>query len=191
MTVSFRTILGATPSTPSTSDSVLIVIDAQNEYMNGKLAIKNLPHSLHKIAGLLQTYRSAGGDIIHVVHNTPDGAPVFTPNTELSQIMDIVKPVSNEIVINKTAPSAFTKTDLVSHLQKLGKNRLVLVGYMAHVCVSSTTRSATEHGYDVTVVKDAIGDRDIPGATAEVLVETVCAELGDTFATILSAKDIQ
>ncbi len=32
MTVSFRSILGAKPSTPSTSDSVLIVIDAQNEY---------------------------------------------------------------------------------------------------------------------------------------------------------------
>jgi hypothetical protein len=73
--------------------------------MDGKLAIKNLPHSLHNIAGLLQTYRSAGGDIIHVVHNTPDGAPVFTPNTELSQIMDIVKPVSNETVRAHLLPS--------------------------------------------------------------------------------------
>lgn len=43
-------------------------------------------------------------------------------------------------------------------------------GYMAHNCVSATIRAAAELGYDSYAVKDAIGDRDIPGATAEELV---------------------
>ena len=43
--------------------------------------------------------------------------------------------------------------------------------WKAHVCVSTTARQAAERGYDVIVVKDAIGDRDIPGMKAEALVE--------------------
>lgn len=36
----------------------------------------------------------------------------------------------------------------------------MLVGYMAHVCVSTTARQAAERGYEVVVVKEAVGDRD-------------------------------
>ena len=39
--------------------------------------------------------------------------------------------------------------------------------------MSGTSRAGAELGYDVSVVGDAIGDRDIPGASAEQLVE-VC-----------------
>ncbi|KAL8933001.1 MAG: hypothetical protein Q9211_006020, partial [Gyalolechia sp. 1 TL-2023] len=41
----------------------------------------------------------------------------------------------------------------------------------AHVCVSSTARIGTELGYETSVVGDAIGDRDIPGATAQQLID--------------------
>ena len=37
--------------------------------------------------------------------------------------------------------------------------------------MSGTSRAGAELGYDVSVVGDAIGDRDIPGASAEQLVE--------------------
>ena len=50
-------------------------------------------------------------------------------------------------------------------------NSLPGAGYMAHVCVSSTARAGDELGYDISVVKDGIGDRDVPGATASQLVE--------------------
>ena len=41
----------------------------------------------------------------------------------------------------------------------------------AHVCISNTSRAGAELGYDVSIVADGIGDRDIPGAKAKVLVE--------------------
>ena len=43
----------------------------------------------------------------------------------------------------------------------------------AHVCISNTSRAGAELGYDVSVLADGIGDRDIPGASAKQLVE-VC-----------------
>ena len=40
----------------------------------------------------------------------------------------------------------------------------------AHNCISATARAGTELGYDISVVRDGVGDREIPGATAEELV---------------------
>lgn len=42
---------------------------------------------------------------------------------------------------------------------------------MAHVCISNTSRAGAELGYDVSVLRDGIGDRDIPGASAKQLVD--------------------
>lgn len=62
------------------------------------------------------------------------------------------------------------------------------------VCVSSTARVAFESGLDVVVVRDAVGDRDIPGAEgvlkAAKLVETVLDELADAFATVVDSRQV-
>jgi nicotinamidase-related amidase len=84
MVQSFRSILGMPPSTASPSDSALVIIDAQNEYSSGALKVTNAAASGKVIANLLEKYRSANGKIIHVLHKTPDGAPIFTPGTELA-----------------------------------------------------------------------------------------------------------
>lgn len=69
----------------------------------------------------------------------------------------------------KQFPGSFAATNLEDIIKKTGLNKLVLVGYMAHVCVSTTARQAAQRGYDVLIAGDAVGDRDIPGATgAEV-----------------------
>lgn len=62
---------------------------------------------------------------------------------------------------------------------------------MAHVCVSTTARQAAERGWDVVVVREAVGDRDIPGVQAGELVEVVLKELGDAFATVVGVDDVK
>ena len=81
---SFRDLLGMPPGTASTSDSTLIIIDAQNEYASGALTVTNAAQSGKVIADLLEKYRAANGKIIHVLHKTPEGAPIFTPGTDLA-----------------------------------------------------------------------------------------------------------
>lgn len=82
---SFRSFLGVPPSKPTPSDSVLVIVDAQNEYDHGLLAISNVSSSRAVIGDVLKKYRDAKGDIVHVKHDTPDGAPLFTPGTELAE----------------------------------------------------------------------------------------------------------
>ncbi|GIJ91208.1 phospholipase C type enzyme [Aspergillus pseudoviridinutans] len=191
---SFRQMIGVPPSTASTKDSTLIIIDAQNEYATGKLKTENVSLTRKAIANLLEKYR-AGGDgknIVHVVHETPQGAPVFTPDTDLAREFDELTPRADEKVIAKHFPSAFAQTDLDDYLKGLGDagKKIVLVGYMAHVCVSTTARAGDERGYDVIIASDAVGDRDIPGAKAETLVSVALSELADAFATVIPSTEI-
>jgi nicotinamidase-related amidase len=89
---SFRSLLGISPSTASPSDSALLIIDAQNEYKNGALAVTNAEASGTVIASLLEKYRAANGKIIHILHKTAEGAPIFTPGTELAKEFSELQP---------------------------------------------------------------------------------------------------
>ncbi|KAI9688933.1 MAG: hypothetical protein M1820_010202 [Bogoriella megaspora] len=187
---SFRTTIGIPPSKANPSDSALIIIDAQNEYASGKLAVTNAQTSRKAISDLLSRYRAAGGKIVHVTHQVPDGAPIFTPGTDLAQEFDELKPREGELTVVKQFPGSFTKTDLNELLKKEGAKKVVLCGYMAHICVSTTAREASQLGYDVILAEDAIGDRDIPGATGSEVTKMVMLELGDGFGTVLNSSEI-
>ncbi|KAL9086822.1 MAG: hypothetical protein Q9165_006969 [Trypethelium subeluteriae] len=187
---SFRTTIGIPPSKANPSDSTLIIIDAQNEYTSGKLAVSNAQTSRAAISDLLNRYRNAGGKIVHVTHQVPDGAPVFTPGTDLAREFDELKPRTGEITVTKQFPGSFTKTDLDDLLKQHDAKKVVLCGYMAHVCVSTTAREASQLGYDVLLAEDAIGDRDIPGASGNEVTKMVMLELGDAFGTVVNSGDI-
>jgi nicotinamidase-related amidase len=89
---SFRSLLGIPPSTASPSNSALLIVDAQNEYKKGALAVTNAEASEKVIVSLLEKYRAANGKIVHILHQTPEGAPIFTPNTELAEEFASLKP---------------------------------------------------------------------------------------------------
>lgn len=91
---SFRSLLGVPPSKPTPSDSVFIIVDAQNEYDHGALAISDVSSSRKVLHDVLEKYRGAKGDVVHVVHGTPEGAPVFTPGTELAEEFEELQPKS-------------------------------------------------------------------------------------------------
>lgn len=120
----------------------------------------------------------------------PAGAPVFTPGTDLAKEFSELTPKNGEKVISKQQPGSFTGTDLEEFLKSTGKSKLVLTGYMAHVCVTTTARQADERGYDVLLAEEAIGDRDIPGVAAADLVRVTLAELADAFGTVVKVGDI-
>jgi nicotinamidase-related amidase len=104
MVASFRDLLGIRPGTASPSDSALIIIDAQNEYAKGQLKVTNAESSSKAIASLLEKYRAANGKIVHVMHQTPEGAPIFTPGTELADEFSNVtaKVGNNKLSLPKT-----------------------------------------------------------------------------------------
>lgn len=176
------------------SDSVLIVIDAQREYVDGKLPLDGIGTSLEEAARVLARARKAGTPVIHVVHHGKPGAALFDPNGPYVQIASAVAPRPDEIVVAKTLPNAFANTELEVQIKRTGRNSLIVIGYMSHMCLSSTVRAALDRGYRTTVVAGASATRDLPdgdGGTipARAVQRASLAALADRFAAVVPSAD--
>lgn len=65
-------------------------------------------------------------------------------------------PQPGDIVVKEHwGGSSFANTDLDLLLKQKGVTRLIIIGLIANTCVETTARSAADHGYHVTLVRDA------------------------------------
>lgn len=181
---------GADLTPPNLADTVLIVIDAQREYVDGALKLPDVEPALANIAQLLAAARAAKAPVIHVQHKGKAGGGSFDPEGTGFAIADPVKPVEGETVVEKGLPNSFAGTNLKDVLDTLGRRHLVLAGFMTHMCVSSTARAALDLGFSTTVVSDASATRDLPRADGNGVVAAAdlhnaeLAALSDRFSII-------
>ncbi len=170
--------------------TAVVLIDYQNEYRQGPLALPDEP-SASKAARQLRAWADqAGIAVIHVLHRVPATAPIFAPDSSGAVPIAGLAPANGEIIIHKHLPSAFTGTGLAEALQVGGIETLLIAGYMTHNCVDSTAREAFHRGYRVGVVADASATRDLPGLDGKTISATtvhaaVLAGLGDRIAEIV------
>ena len=73
-----------------------------------------------------------------------------------SEIVDGLKPLKNEPVINKPGKGLFYKTNLEQILSKHNIKSLIITGVTTEVCVESTVREANDRGYECLVLKDCV-----------------------------------
>ncbi|MGE5511968.1 MAG: cysteine hydrolase family protein [Bacteroidota bacterium] len=185
---------GADLTPPPLAQSVLVIIDAQNEYLDGKLALPGIGPAVDAIARLLAEARRAGTPIVHVAHKGRAGG-LFDRDGHGGAIIEAVQPAGGEIVIEKPLPNAFAQTDLNAELKVLGRTQIVIAGFMTHMCVSSTARAALDLGYKATVAADAAATRDLPDPLggvipADALHRAALAELADRFAIVATVDRI-
>jgi nicotinamidase-related amidase len=189
-------ISGFKPEATSLKDSVLVIIDAQREYVDGKLPLDGIDASIKEASQLLERARKAGTPIIHVVHKGKSGGALFNPDGPYFEIVSVLAPKPDETIIKKALPNAFTGTNLEETLSRIGRKKLIVIGYMTHMCVSSTVRAATDRGYRSTIVAKATATRDLPApgggvVSAQTLQSASLAALADRFAAVVqSAQDI-
>ena len=72
-------------------------------------------------------------------------------------IIDELKPVPGEPVVDKPGKGAFYATDLDAILRDRGVRELVVCGVTTEVCVNTTVREANDRGYDCLVLEDCVG----------------------------------
>jgi nicotinamidase-related amidase len=185
---------GASATPPDLADCAVIVIDAQREYVDGALPLSGVKEALTEIAKLLDRARHLGAPVIHVKHRGKAGG-AFDPDATRGQIADEVSPADGEPVVEKTLPNSFAGTDLKQQLDALGRKELILTGFMTHMCVEATARSALDHGFKVAVVAAATATRDLPDALSETTISAAEVQrnaltaLSDRFATIV--RDVE
>jgi ureidoacrylate peracid hydrolase len=79
-----------------------------------------------------------------------------------------LQPAGDDVVLEPHKGTDVFETDLPRHLDRLGTEQLVIAGMTANLCCESTGRHATEHGYHVTFVSDAIGAESLPAYEASI-----------------------
>jgi len=188
--------MAGAPLEPSKlSEAALVLIDCQNEYVSGVLALPGVAAALRESAKVLARARAAGTPIIHVVHHGRPGGGVFDPEGPSSKIAPQVAAAGGEAQVIKALPNAFAGTNLDEILKATGKKELILVGFMTHMCISATARVATDLGYRVTIVADATATRDLPGPVgdgvvkADELKRAELAALADRFSIIANTAE--
>jgi nicotinamidase-related amidase len=72
-------------------------------------------------------------------------------------IIDELKPIDGEPIVDKPGYGAFHQTDLAQILESQAIKQLITCGVTTEVCVSSTLREAIDRGYDCILASDACG----------------------------------
>ncbi len=179
---------GANLAPARMSDASLILIDFQNEYLTGPIAVANAQPAIARAAHLLASARRTGTPVFHIAHKGRPGG-LFDRAAARGQIVPDLLPQAGEAVVEKGLPSSFAGTGLLDLLAETGRRELILAGFMTHNCVSSTARAALDLGYRVTIDPMACATRDLPdGHGGVVAAQTVhdvsLAALSDRIAII-------
>ena len=76
-----------------------------------------------------------------------------------NEIVAEIAPVPGDLFIEKRKPSAFFGTPLVSHLNMMGADSLILVGTTTSGCVRASAVDALSYDFLVTIPHEAVFDR--------------------------------
>ncbi|MEW9552563.1 isochorismatase family protein [Nonomuraea sp. NPDC050783] len=191
MTVSttLRDVIGLDGDLPRLSEATLILIDFQNTYRTGVMALPDADTALDAAARLLERARAAGARVVHVVNDGGEGSP-YDIRVEIGQIDKRVAPVDGEPVVVKGFPNSFHETELLEVLRRSAAGpELVLAGFMTHMCVQFTAQGAFNRGYRPTVVAEACATRPLAGPDgtpipAQALHAAALTTIGDLFGRI-------
>lgn len=108
---------------------------------------------------------------------------------EQSGFFDLVPQLDvqpDDILITKNTWNAFYNTSLHEILQKLEITGIVLAGVATSIGVEGTARNASEHGYNITFVEDAMTDMHL--SAHENSLKTIFPRIGElgTTADVIS-----
>ena len=175
------------------NNASLLIIDAQNEYLNGPLALSGMDAATANIALLLEAARKAKRPVIHIRHLGTVGG-MFDPQGERGAFIKGLEPQGDELIIEKRMPNAFNDTGLQKALENLGSLDVIVCGFMSHSSVSTTVRAAKDYGLRCTLVEDACATRDLPTPdgiiSAEQVQKAEMAIMNDNFATLTLTKNL-
>jgi nicotinamidase-related amidase len=135
--------------------------------------------ALPNIQKLLESARAAHIPVIHITMLADAGMPGWNeaahrdvPARALPtdpealdrlrrgpEIVDEVAPIAGEVVLRKTAPSAFWGTPLAAQLNYLGVDTLIVAGESTSGCVRASVVEGAAHRYRMQVVEDCVFDR--------------------------------
>jgi len=161
------------------SATALIVIDVQESFrVRPNWRAVNNPDIADRVGRLVLAARDSGDLVVWVLHTEPGTGNAFDPANGHVRLIDGLEPIEGEPVITKTSHNAFTTTNLQQLLTQHGVTDRVIVGIRTEQCCETTTRIASDLGYDVVFVTEATATTPLPHWTmpADATLDEILAD---------------
>jgi nicotinamidase-related amidase len=130
----------------------LLVLDVENEFSSGgKRPLLNYSSALAAIERHVDRARRERRPIAWVRMPGAEVSPGLGPRTGLGP----------EGLFEKDVYGAFTGTEIEEWLRGYGVRSVLIVGFYAHICLSTAAREALIRGFEVFVDPEATGARDL------------------------------
>jgi maleamate amidohydrolase len=153
----------------------LLLVDFVNGFADpADLGGGNIPQAIENATLLLAAARQMKWPIAHsrivyaadgsdwnVFAEKIPGMKQLHEDAAASAIVPELMPVAGELVVRKTAPSAFFGTALSAWLTAKGVQTLLVAGCTTSGCVRASVVDAMSWGFRPVVVSDCVGDRAI------------------------------
>jgi nicotinamidase-related amidase len=173
-----------TPFTFDLDSTALVVIDMQRDFLEpggfGESLgndVSQLRRTIEPLAAFLAKWRAAGLPVIHTreghLPDLSDCPPAKLARGKIGEpgafgrilirgeyghdIIDELRPIEGEAVVDKPGKGAFYATELADLLEKDGIKSLLVAGVTTEVCVHTTVREANDRGYECLVLADCVG----------------------------------
>jgi nicotinamidase-related amidase len=174
------------PLTKLDDTCALIVIDLQKGIV-GMPTVHPVGEIIARSAQLARAFRERGLPVVLVnvsgmaPGRTDAGRPKFSFPPDWTELVPELEYQPDDCTVTKQRWGAFLGTALDDYLRRRGVTQVILTGVATSAGVESTARSAYDLGYNVTLVVDAMTDRDAD--THRHCVEKIFPRLGETART--------
>ncbi|MGC4937684.1 isochorismatase family protein [Kribbella sp. DT2] len=151
------------------TQTALIVIDVQESFrVRPNWQAVNHPDIADRVNRLVASARDRGDLVVWVLHTEPGTGGAFDPANGHVRLIEGLEPIDGEPVIRKTSHNAFTTTHLQQLFTQHGIHEVVISGIRTEQCCETTTRVASDLGYDVVFVTEATATTPLPHWTMPV-----------------------
>ena len=164
----------------------LIVIDLQKGIV-GMPTVHPTSEIVDRSAQLARAFRKRTLPVVLVNVSGPPpgrtdaGRPKYSFPPDWTELVPELEQHPSDHIVTKQQWGAFLGTALDDCLRRRGVTQVVLTGVATSAGVESTARSAYDLGYNVTLVVDAMTDRD--AGSHQHCVEKIFPRLGETATT--------
>jgi len=150
--------------------AALLVIDMQVGSFGKGAQRYDAGGLIARLNTLARRVRDAGGTVIFVQHDGPDGDP-HHPSQPGWAILPDLEMLPTDVTVRKTACDSFLNTHLDHVLATRAIRDLIVTGCATDYCVDTTVRAALARGYRTTVPSDGHTTSERPHLSAAKIVE--------------------
>ncbi len=127
-------------------------------------------HNMEVTYGRIASLKHNGEDRC-AVQKTPGWNGMLIPiDSYGAKIVDLIAPIEDEIVVNKTTDSVLAGTNYARLIKNMGIKTVVVCGIVTDQCVASTVRDLADEDFKVIVLEDCCASADSALHDAELKI---------------------